>query len=108
MTCTGISGKALSDKILAYLRGFDLNFTYLRGQCYDGASNMAGATKGRTDLITKDYPLALYLHCASHKLNLAVIKSLQITSVHNMMGIVSRIYQFFAVHPKQQRALETV
>ncbi len=103
----GISGKALSDKILACLRGFDLNLTYLRGQCYDGAGNMAGATKGTAALITKEYPLALYLHCASHKLNLAVIKSLQITSVRNMMGIVGRIYQFFAAHPKRQRALET-
>ena len=28
-------------------------------------------------LICKEYPLALYLHCASHCLNLAVVKSLE-------------------------------
>ena len=59
-------------------------------------------------LITAQYPLALYLHCASHYLNLAVVKSLQVTSVRNMMGVVDRVYVFFAAHPKRQRALDKV
>ena len=42
----------------------------------------------------------------SHCLNLAVVKSLEVTSVRNMMGVVGRVYQFFAAHPKRQRALE--
>ena len=28
------------------------------------------------------------------------------TSVRNMMGVVDRMYQFFAAHPKRQGALE--
>ena len=48
----------------------------------------------------------IYLHCTSHCLNLAVVKSLQITSVHNMMGVVERVFHFLAAHPKRQRALE--
>ena len=80
------------------LTGLDLS--NLRGQSYDGAGNMAGSVNGTAALITQRYQLALYLHCAFHCLNLAVVKSLEITSVHNMMGVVGRIYQFFAAHPK--------
>ena len=57
-------------------------------------------------LIATDYPLALYLHCTSHCLNLAVVSSLQVTSVRNTMGVVGKVYQFFAAHPRRQQALE--
>lgn len=67
---------------------------------------MAGSVNGTAALISAQYPLALYLHCASHCLNLAVVKSLQITSVRNMMGVIERVYQLFAAHPKRQTALE--
>ncbi len=67
---------------------------------------MAGSVRGTAALIQRNYPMAVYIHCASHCLNLAVVKSLSVTSVRNMMGIVGRIYQFFAAHPKRQRALE--
>ena len=63
-------------------------------------------SQGTAALITAQYPLALYLHCASHCLNLSVVKSLQVTSVRNMMGVVDRVYVYFAAHPKRQTALE--
>lgn len=69
---------------------------------------MAGSVGGTAALITAEYRLALYFHCASHCLNLAVVKSLQVTSVRNMMGVVYRVYVFSAAHPKCQRALEKV
>ena len=103
---TGITGRQLSDKIIASLEAYGLDLSNLRGQSYDGAGNMAGSVNGTAALITQRYPLALYLHCASHCLNLAVVRSLEITSVRNMMGVVGRIYQFFAAHPKRQRALK--
>ena len=69
---------------------------------------MAGVANGASAIINSQYPLAMYLHCASHCLNLTVIKSLEVTSVRNMMGIIGRVYQFFAAHPKRQTALEKV
>uniref|UniRef100_A0A1X7SQ03 DUF4371 domain-containing protein n=1 Tax=Amphimedon queenslandica TaxID=400682 RepID=A0A1X7SQ03_AMPQE len=77
---TRITGRALADKITATLMDFYLNLSFLRGQGYDGAGNMAGSVKGTAALITEEYPLALYLHCALHCLNLAVVKSLQSTN----------------------------
>ena len=67
---------------------------------------MAGSVKGTAALICSHYPLAMYLHCSSHCLNLAVVKSLEVTSVRNMMAVVGRVYQFFSVHPKRQGAFE--
>ena len=78
----------------------------LRGQAYDGAGNMSGSLNGTAALISNDNPLALYLHCASHSLNLAVVKSLDETSVRNMIGVVNRVSIFFSAHPKRQRKLE--
>ena len=103
---TGITGRHLADKILGCLSSYGLDPINLRGQAYDGAGNMAGSVNGTAALITAQYPLALYLHCTSHCLNLAVVKSLQVTSVRNMMGVIDRAYRFFAAHPKRQRALE--
>ncbi len=102
----GITGNDIATKITSSLEELGLDLSHLRGQAYDGAGNMAGSVKGTAALIRKKYPLAIYLHCASHCLNLAVVKSLQVTSVRNMVGIVGRVYQFFAAHPKRQRAFE--
>ena len=63
---TGISGHNLSDKIKSTLNGFGLDLSCLCGQAYDGAGNMADGT---ASVISADYPLAIYLHCASHCLN---------------------------------------
>ena len=98
---TGITGKALSDTILGKLSSYDLALELMRSQCYDGAGNMAGKNLGAATLITKQYKLALYLHCAAHCLNLAVVSGLQNTHVCNMMGVVWHAGTFFDAHPKR-------
>lgn len=102
----GVSGKALSEKILTFLQDLGLNPTNLRGQAYDGAGNMSGRINGTAALIYSKHPLALYLHYASHSLNLAVMKSLDNTDVRNMIGVVNRVSIFFSAHPKRQKKLE--
>ena len=67
---------------------------------------MSGSLNGSAALISKANPLALYLHCTSHRLNLAVVKSLDEASVRNMIEVVNRVSIFFSVHPKRQRKLE--
>lgn len=70
-----------------------LQIDNLRGQAYDGAGKMAGSVNGTAGFIAAQYPLALYIHCASHCLNLAAVKSLQVTSVCNMMGVVDNVFK---------------
>ena len=103
---SGISGLALSDKMLDFLRSQQLDPTKLRGQAYDGAGNMSGKANGAAARISSQYLLTLYTHCASHCVNLAVVSSFDEVSVRNMIGLVNRVSAFFSAHPKRHRKLE--
>ena len=96
----------LSDTIMGKLTSYGLDLEFMRGQCYDGAGNMAGKNVGAATLITKQHKLALYLHCTSHCLKLAVVNGLDNMHVRNMMDVVRRAGKFFDSHPKRQLALE--
>ena len=84
----GITGRCLAKKITDSLESFGLDLGKLRGQSYDGAGNMAGRVRGTAALISAQYPLALYLHCASHALNLAVVKSLQVPEISGSLSVL--------------------
>ena len=48
---------------------------------------------------------ALYTHCASHRLNLCVVKC-SIRKISNMMQSADKVSHFFSISPKRQLALE--
>ena len=77
-----------------------------RGQCYDGAGNMAGKYKGLAVRIQKINDMALYTHCAFHKLNLCVAASCENQNVRNMMDNIQVISKFFSNSPKRQLLLD--
>ena len=84
----GISGEAVSNLVLDAVRKLGLRMEDCRGQCYDGAGNMAGKCKGAASRIIRQFPLAMYVHCNSHQLNLCVVKACNLQSVRNMMNIL--------------------
>ena len=102
----GVTGSAVAEKLMRFIQSSGLNSNKLRGQAYDGAGNMADKAKGAAANISSEYPLALYLHCTSHSLNLAVVKSLEVQSVRNMIGVINKVSWFFQAHPKRQQKLE--
>ena len=53
-----ITGEALATEILNHLAKWKLPITHLRGQCYDGASNMSGARAGCKSIVMKESPKA--------------------------------------------------
>ena len=67
---------------------------------------MAGQTKGVAARICAKYPKALYSHCASHRLNLCIVKCCSIREVSNMMQTADYISRFYKYSPKRQLALE--
>ena len=100
----GIRGKALSRKIIhCVVNELGLDLRDCRGQCYDGASNMSGKYSGVAAHILEENRLALYTHCASHRLNLCVASACQIQVVTNMMQNVTKIGNFF--HTPKRKAL---
>ena len=53
-------------------------------------------------------PLALYMHCNSQVLNLAIAGSCSVQSLRNMMGYINDVFLFFHLSPKRQRFLEQI
>ena len=101
-----ITGQVLAQTILQWLSTHGLSPTDIRGQCYDGASNMSGAVSGCKSIVQQEAPLALYFHCAAHRLNLAVVSACKIQSFKNAESYVGEIESFFNYSAKRQRALD--
>ena len=90
-------GQKLADCIVSMLARLGLPIEEMRGQAYDDAAAMSSSNGKRL------YPLALYTHCNSHVLNLAIAGSCSVQSLRNMAG-----YDNEHLSPKRQRFLEQV
>ncbi|XP_074271502.1 uncharacterized protein LOC141595434 [Silene latifolia] len=55
------------------LDGHSLSMSNIRGQGYDGASNMRGELNGLRNLIMRNNPHAYYVHCFAHQLQLTLV-----------------------------------
>ena len=50
----GITGRAIADYIINVVESLNLSLSDVRGQCYDGASNMSGKHRGAAALIQQE------------------------------------------------------
>ena len=79
------------------------------GQCYDGAGAMKGRRAGLKTLVQQENPLALYVHCYAHCLQLAVqdlTKSLPV--IQSALDITSEIAKLIKSSPKRESMLNTL
>jgi len=76
------------------------------GQGYDGASSMSGSVLGVQTCIRQVCPSAVYVHCASHCLNLTIFRSSDIPSIRNCQEVVSEIAAFFNRSAKRNSILK--
>ena len=60
---------------------------------------MAGQCSGAAARIKSQYPKALYVHCASHRLNLCVAASCRIPMIEDMMSQLCAVSDFFHQSP---------
>ena len=67
---TSHKAEAIATPLLEYLERETINFQDCRGQSYDNASNMSGKYSGMQARLKEVNPLALYIPCAGHSLNL--------------------------------------
>ncbi|XP_042404740.1 zinc finger MYM-type protein 1-like [Zingiber officinale] len=67
---TALSLKTAIDSLLCQ---HGLSISNLRGQGYDGASNMRGEFNGLKSLIMMENPSAYYVHCFAHQLQLTLV-----------------------------------
>ncbi|XP_050517882.1 52 kDa repressor of the inhibitor of the protein kinase-like [Diabrotica virgifera virgifera] len=101
-----LTGENIAQKILEALDSLSINIADCRGQAYDGGSNMSGKFQGAQARIRKIQPLAMYSHCASHRLNLVISKACTIPAIRNAVGVVSSVANFFRESAKRLHALD--
>uniref|UniRef100_A0A6P4FBL9 Zinc finger MYM-type protein 1-like n=1 Tax=Drosophila rhopaloa TaxID=1041015 RepID=A0A6P4FBL9_DRORH len=93
---------ALFEILKDVLARFHLPIEKLRGQCYDGASNVSGRISGLQQRVQEEESLALYVHCNAHNLNLAVQDGIEdVLDVENFIGVVKELINFVRDSPKR-------
>lgn len=76
----------------------------VRGQAYDGASNMGGSIN---TLILKEYPNAYYVHCFAHQLQLTLVAVAQKNSDCSWLfvDVLAPLLNFVGGSPKRKEFL---
>ncbi|KAF0933771.1 hypothetical protein E2562_019239, partial [Oryza meyeriana var. granulata] len=96
----------LKESICAVLLANGLSIQDIRGQGYDGASNMRGEWNGLKALILNECPYAYYIHCIAHQLQLALVAaSREVYEVHNFFQHANFIINVVSASPKRNDEL---
>ncbi|KAG6397048.1 hypothetical protein SASPL_143209 [Salvia splendens] len=83
---------SLEKALDSLLSMYDLSVSSLRGQGYDGASNMRGEFNGLKSLILRRNPRVYYVHCFAHQLQLTiVVVAKKHTSIGYFYNVINRL-----------------
>ncbi|KAK4881740.1 hypothetical protein RN001_005059 [Aquatica leii] len=84
----------------------DINIMDCRGQSYDNATNMSGQYSGLQARIKSINPLAYYIPCAAHSLNLVGTSAAGFCMESVTFGVVQELYNFFSISTHQWKILK--
>ncbi|XP_071911753.1 uncharacterized protein [Coffea arabica] len=97
----------LKEAIFSTLSQHNLAIHNIRGQGYDGASNMRGEWNGLQALICHECPYAYYIHCLAHRLQLALVAaSREVASVHQFFSNLVFIINIVTASSKRNDELK--
>ena len=100
------TSEALKVALVDILDHHKLSIHSLRGQGYDGASNMRGEFNGLQKKILDENPYAFYVHCFAHRLQLVVVSVASCcSSIHDLFEYVSLIVSTTTVSCKRRDSL---
>ncbi|XP_071704499.1 uncharacterized protein [Rutidosis leptorrhynchoides] len=86
---------------------YEFDTSKIRGQGYDGASNMRGEWNGLQALIRKECPFAYYVHCFAHRLQLALVAaSREVIPVHQFFSNLTFITNVICASSKRHDELQ--
>lgn len=89
------------------LENSNVNFSNCRGQCFDGAANVAGHLNGLQAKIRDAEPRAIYVHCSAHSLNLVVQDAVaNVSCYRDSLSMFGSIITFVRDSPKRLRQFE--
>jgi hypothetical protein len=91
------TGATLATCIKDVCLRLQLPLSMLRVQTHDGASNMSGEHRGCQAIICQEQPLALYVHCGAHCINLvSAAVSDSCPSVRNALQVLNDLGALFS------------
>jgi hypothetical protein len=96
------AASTLKNEISRSLRQFNFQLHKMRGQRYDGASNMWGSWNGLQALFLKEYPYACYVHCFAHRLQLTLVAAAKdMFSIGQFFSYLTSIVNVLTSSPKR-------
>ena len=97
----------LKKELCAVFSKHNLDISNIRGQGYDGASNMRGEWNGLQALFLNDYPFAYYVHCYAHQLQfILVAASRKVILVHQFFSNLTFIVNIICSSSKRHDELQ--
>ncbi|KAL7615699.1 hypothetical protein Lser_V15G01812 [Lactuca serriola] len=97
----------LKNEILSYLSYHKLSVQDIRGQGYDGDSNMCGEWNGLKALLLKECSYAYYIPCFAHQMQLAlVVSSKDVFEVHNFFETLNFVVNVIYSSSKRNDQLQ--
>ena len=97
--------KAIKDVLLR----MNLAMTRIRGQCYNGCSTMAREKSGVAKQIKEEERRALFTHCYTHSLNLAVGDAIKNSKLmKDALEATHQITKLIKKSPKQDTKLQSL
>jgi hypothetical protein len=101
------SALTLKNEISGVLSRHCLDIQNMRGQGYDGSSNMRGEWKLLQALFLNDYPCVYYVHCFAHRLQLVLVAaSREVLSVHEFFTNLNFIINVVGASCKRHDQLQ--
>ena len=67
-----MDAETIANALMTKLKSCGMDMNNLMGQGYDGVSVMNSSRNGVQAKVAAQYPNAVYVHCGSHVLNLAI------------------------------------
>ena len=94
-------GEVLYELVKKSVTNLNLLLSDIVGECFDGAANMSGCNKGVAARMKECSPLALYVHCYAHHLNLGLQDTMtSIEPICHALGTVQSLYVLIKASPK--------
>ncbi|XP_025661639.1 uncharacterized protein [Arachis hypogaea] len=107
MHVTDTCATTLKKELISVLSHYNLQVENIRGQGYDGASNMRGEWNGLQALFLKDSPQAYYVHCFAHRLQLALVAaSREVLQIHEFFTQLNSIVTIVSASSKRHDQLQ--
>jgi len=87
----------IAETVIMTIDNLKLNISDCRGQSYDTAKNMSGCYNGLQARIKNINPLAFYIPCAAHSLDLVGSYAVECCNeAAKFFGLMKNIYVFFS------------